>query len=181
MGVFRIKQTRDNVFQDPPFDPYNLTAPGAPLIVVRSSRMRWLLLCAGLALAIGCGAWWRAHLAREVAAVDPYVYFEIKAIGPDGRAVAGATVTSAGTQVGVTDSFGEWRRFVRVKLGRSLPLQLGKLQNGEAIAASRQLQIPATMPETGALSIKGRIEMVRVASGPISKAKKSALPSAVNR
>ena len=81
----------------------------------------------------------------------------------------------------MTDSFGEWRRFVRVKLGRSLPLQLGKLQNGEAIAASRQLQIPATMPETGALSIKGRIEMVRVASGPISKAKKSALPSAVNR
>ncbi|MCX6109944.1 MAG: hypothetical protein NTZ90_10130 [Proteobacteria bacterium] len=181
MGVFRIKQTRDNVFQDPTFDPYHLTAPEAPTIVVRPSMMRWLLLCASLALAIGCGAWWRAHLAREVAAADPYAYFEIKAIGPDGRAVAGATVTSAETPVGVTDSFGEWRRFVRVKLGSSLPLQLSKVQGGEAIAASRQLQIPAVMPETGALSIKGRIEMVRVASRPISKAKKSAPPSVVTR
>ena len=166
MGALRIKRTYDDLLQQVIIDRSAAPVPKYSPFLRRPSLVAAILVVAGLALAVTSAVFWRLSLAESVVAEEPFVYFEIKAIGPDGRAVAGAIVTSAGSEMGTTDSFGEWRRFVRVKLGASLPVQLSKVQAGETIAAMRNLAIPKVMPDAGALSIKGRIEMLRV--GPVA-------------
>ena len=167
MGALRIIRTQDDLLQQVIIDRSAAPVPKFSPYSGRPSLVATILVAAGLALAITSAVFWRVSLTNAVVAEEPFVYFEIKAIGPDGRAVAGAIVTSAGTEMGVTDSFGEWRRFVRVKLGATLPVQLTKVQAAETIAATRNLAIPTVMPDAGALSIKGRIELLRVGAVPI--------------
>lgn len=54
------------------------------------------------------------------------VMFEVRAIDPSGHPVAGAEVWLQEQQVGVTDSFGVWRRTMRVDSGAEAKLLFKK-------------------------------------------------------
>jgi hypothetical protein len=109
------------------------------------------------------------HRGTKDAVDAPYAYLEIRAVDVDGRPVAGAAVTREGhgaTELGVTDSFGEWRRFIRVRLGSSLALHFRKDLDGSgrlALAGVKTLDVPGQLPPDGELELTGNVQLVRTA------------------
>lgn len=89
----------------------------------------------------------------------PYVFFEVKAIDAEGHPVAGAKVKMSNHPMGVTDSFGEWRQFLRLKLGSSMTLSLDKTSQKGEIFASKNLVIPLRRPANGEVEMRQIIQM----------------------
>lgn len=103
-----------------------------------------------------------------------HAYFEIKAIDADGRPVAGANVVRGDEQVGVTDSFGEWRRFMRVVPGESFKVSLSKSTPEGDLVAVKNLAVPVRLPESGDLEVTGSVKMFHAGRAPEVRAKQEA-------
>jgi len=88
-----------------------------------------------------------------------FAYFEIKAIDPSGHPVAGALVRHGENRIGITDSFGEWRRFMRVQLGRSMAITISKKTPQGKLQATRNFAVPYKMPASGEIEVTGRIQL----------------------
>lgn len=115
-----------------------------------------VILC--LVTLIGVGVWQFWPAPEPVTA---FAYWEIRAIGPEGRPVAGAVVKQGETVLGHTDSFGEWRRYMRVRLGTTLPLSVFKKHGAGNLYATKNVAIPAFLPKTGELELKAQIGLQR--------------------
>lgn len=87
-----------------------------------------------------------------------YVYFELKVVDQEGHPISGAELSHHQQQIGVTDSFGEWRRFLRVDLGQAYSLKVSKNYRGEDLAVIKNFAIPvrASLDEK-AVEVSGRI------------------------
>jgi hypothetical protein len=104
------------------------------------------------------GILWLTPKAEEEA---NFAYLEMRAIGPQGRPVAGALVKQGETAVGHTDSFGEWRRYMKVKMGQTFVLSVSKKTADGQLVATKNIAIPAQMPKSGELEIKTQIGLLR--------------------
>ncbi|MCX6117136.1 MAG: hypothetical protein NT027_06320 [Proteobacteria bacterium] len=89
-----------------------------------------------------------------------YAYFEVRAVDQSGRPVAGAVVKNAGKKVGSTDSFGEWRRYMRVPLGAVIPIALSKKTNSEILAATKNFAVPLFKPEKSDIELRASIQLL---------------------
>ncbi len=94
---------------------------------VRSKRLRvnptlWAALFLGLILS-GFGV--LAFLNKKDLQA-PYVLVEVRALEESGHPVTAADVTINDQKMGVTDSFGEWRRYLQLHPGDELKVQLDK-------------------------------------------------------
>jgi hypothetical protein len=76
-------------------------------------------------------------LHREVG-----VYFDIKAIDHDGHPVSGAKVYTAAKTLGTTDSFGEWRTFMRLPQRTAITISMEKNLQGERLLVHKNFVIP---------------------------------------
>jgi hypothetical protein len=88
-----------------------------------------------------------------------HAYFEIKAIDVDGRPVAGANVVHNNEQVGSTDSFGEWRRFLRVTPGQTYRVELRKVTPSGELIAVKNLAVPANVAPDTDVELTGSVKM----------------------
>lgn len=77
---------------------------------------------------------------REVKA--PFVLVELRAVTPKGNPLAGAKVEFGDQQMGVTDSFGEWRRYLRLAPGTRVRVRMTKEHQGHTFLAENVLQVP---------------------------------------
>ena len=73
------------------------------------------------------------------------IYLEVKV--HDGRAhpVAGAALFYKEKLIGVTDSFGEWRRFLKLRPGSTLALLVRKSVAGNPIHITKNIAVPITI------------------------------------
>jgi hypothetical protein len=89
----------------------------------------------------------------------PFVLVEVRAIEETGHPVTAAKVSINNKSMGVTDSFGEWRRYLRLHPGEQLSVELYKA--GEpSYRGSRLLKVPKKRGGEQDLEVKASIEMV---------------------
>ncbi|WP_132317241.1 hypothetical protein [Pseudobacteriovorax antillogorgiicola] len=72
----------------------------------------------------------------------PFVLVEVRAISESGNPIAGADVFLEDKKFGVTDSFGEWRRYLRFRVGKQLDIRIRKQMENGIIQAYKQVQVP---------------------------------------
>lgn len=127
-----------------------------------SKSWRFGLVVISLSVLIGLLYWFAVGKVPD--APLPYVLFDLKAIDELGHPVAGAEVKVQGKISGITDSFGEWRRFMRSELGSRVQVEVEKQYEKRKIAVSRELQIPAEAPETGEVELTQTLQMSELAA-----------------
>lgn len=71
-----------------------------------------------------------------------FVFIEMKVINDKGHPVAGAEVLKSKESLGVTDSFGEWSRFLSEKRGAQFSLFVRKQVDNTWLGAKKTIFIP---------------------------------------
>ena len=99
-----------------------------------------------------------------------YAYFEVRAVDGAGRPVAGASVKNGGKKVGTTDSFGEWRRYMRVPLGATVPITISKATTGEPLYATKNFAVPPEKPEKSDMELRASVQLQTGAAGAVAAA-----------
>ena len=92
-------------------------------------------------------------LNREIK-VQSRILFEVKVIDESGRPVQGATVEKDDVKVGITDSFGEWRRYLQAESGSNLNLKISKKVGREMWKSSKKFFVPEVKRNLFALDDK---------------------------
>jgi hypothetical protein len=126
MGILRVKDNIDDMIDR---DPYELIDIDEPHQMVRRLAPQYYgaaFIGVLVAFVAAFTAFYNARTSTVDGGATVHAYFEIKAIDVDGRPVAGANVVHNNEQVGSTDSFGEWRRFLRVAPGQTYRVELKK-------------------------------------------------------
>ena len=159
MGVLRIKDDLNEVLIRDPYDLFTVDSPEPMPRKSRGEIMRAMTVGLFFATAVASVVFWQMQQRGSERTDDPFAYFEIKAIGADGRPVAGATVKNGSEELGLTDSFGEWRRFMRAHLGGTMVLTLTKKTDSGTLKALKNLAVPMKLPANGELELKSRVLM----------------------
>ena len=163
MGALRFNEDVDEILEKDPYELFQIDAPDRTVRSWSPGALRAAGLGAFVASLLAAFTFWHAK-RQGIEGVDvPYAYFEVKAIDPDGRPVAGATVKEGGKIVGVTDSFGEWRRFMPVTPGATVMLELSKKTLTGTLTAVKNLAVPPALPKSGDLELSGSVALQRAA------------------
>jgi hypothetical protein len=101
---------------------------------------------------------------------DSYAFFEVRAVDGAGRPVAGAVVLQGDRKLGVTDSFGEWRRYMKVTLGSTVPVAIAKRSNQENLVAVKNFAVPLVRPEKQDIELKASVQVIDESSQGAVKA-----------
>jgi hypothetical protein len=157
MGVLRIREAVDELVEKDPYELFSLDEPRARWL--RGGALKAALGGVVVACVTAGAVLWSARHQGDEGDAQPHAYFEVRVIDPDGRPVAGAKVRSGEKQLGVTDSFGEWRRFMRVTLGATVPLTISKKAGGGVLSAVKNLAVPARLPKDGELEVSGSVQL----------------------
>ncbi|HYX36553.1 MAG TPA: hypothetical protein VE954_25880 [Oligoflexus sp.] len=124
----------------------------------RSKRKRPLLLGLLFMLTFLAGFAALGYLRRPHMQA-PFVLVELRAIEETGHPVTAAKVSINNKTMGVTDSFGEWRRYLRMHPGEQLSVELYKA--GEpSYRGTRLLKVPKNRTGDHDFEVKASIEMV---------------------
>jgi hypothetical protein len=101
-----------------------------------------------------------AYLRRDVGQI-PYVLLEIRALEESGHPVTAADVLVNNKKMGVTDSFGEWRRYLQLGAGEEIEIDLKKK---DQLIGSKSVAIPKRQGERQDVELQVAIAMKRVYS-----------------
>lgn len=203
MGILQSKKVKSTKSQGiDPFDSYedpflekNLLADfgaarfkgdlfGSPESKQDGNIRRRLNFKRLLVIALFCGASgfviartkpWEYFARQEIV----YAYFELRALDTSGRPLAGAIVKNGGKRVGTTDSFGEWRRYMKVPLGATVPVTLAKKLPNQLLVATKNFAVPPTKPEKSDIELRGSVQL-QVADANDSFAKNAASMGSVD-
>jgi hypothetical protein len=136
-SYFELQQPFD-LFED----FHKSTGPAAyrqpPKARSNSTRL-WAVL--GFILLLGLGGWFLTSMQNNDGR-HPYVFLELRAVSPKGNPLAGVQVKINRKEMGLTDSFGEWRRYLRVKPGIKLNVEMMKKYRGYTFKARKRLTVP---------------------------------------
>ncbi len=125
----------------------------APRVRGFLKQYRWALLALSVAIAA------MMVLSSGPAAKAPFVFIEVRAIDPSGHPVAGARVALGKDIRGVTDSFGEWRRYLRLQPGADVLVQIKKNTRYGVFTAERSLKVPLKIPKNKEPEIRAAIQL----------------------
>jgi len=107
------------------------------------------------------GVFWVGSKFSKHFLKEPFVYFELKAIDGDGHPVAGADVWIENNRKGITDSFGEWRRYIRMQAGSSLQVRMKKDHQGQSLETLKNIVVPISSREgKKSLEVSGTITLL---------------------
>jgi hypothetical protein len=167
MSVLKIRENKDLIEQDP-FEMFTADEPWSEKKTEKVKRKPFrkrpeilgLLLVVFAVIAVTSSVTvWSSKQSGADKTQMPYAYLELRVIDMDGRPVAGAVVSNNKSSIGVTDSFGEWRRFMRVALGGNLRLTVSKTMKGKFVRSIKNVTIPVSLPVAGDLEIKSSLQM----------------------
>jgi hypothetical protein len=159
MGILRVKDSIDDIIDRDPYELINIDEPHQ--MVRRLAPQYYGAAFVGVLVAFVAAfvVFYNARSITKDSGPTVHAYFEIKAIDVDGRPVAGATVVHNDEQLGSTDSFGEWRRFLRVTPGQTYRVQLNKNTPSGQLVAVKNLAVPANVPENTDIELTGSVKM----------------------
>jgi hypothetical protein len=133
---------------------------GANVAPPQSRTIRWLAYLAIPLCALGFMAGqlksWKIFGDQSI----DFAYFEVRALDVSGHPIAGAVVKNEGKLVGTTDSFGEWRQYIPVKLGKTVSLSMAKKTERELLYSTKNFAIPPVKGEK--IEIRGTTQLVSV-------------------
>jgi hypothetical protein len=89
-----------------------------------------------------------------------YAYFEVRALDENGHPIAGAVVKNAGKRVGTTDSFGEWRRYMQVPLGSTVPISLTKKTAHQLLFVSKNFAVPPVKQDKNEIELRSSVQLI---------------------
>ena len=95
---------------------------------------------------------------NKPATKKPFVLVELRAINSSGNPIPGATVFFQKKKFGVTDSFGEWRRYLRLRPGRSLDIRITK-KGRTTLQARKTVVVPKVSSEDQEPELKVSLEL----------------------
>lgn len=160
MGIFKFKEDFNDQHDNDPYDLFTIApaAPKDPPNLLKRMRPEMLALgsfCLVLMSFTALFSLWSLNSPQSSSNEMPFAYFEIRAIDEHGKPVPGAVASFRGEKIGVTDTFGEWRRFMRVPLGEKILVKMKKkLPNNNFLAGEIKITVPNKLPEKGDLEIK---------------------------
>lgn len=121
-----------------------------------------------LVLGFGLFGWLkRPHLQTPIALV------EVRALEVNGHPVAAARLSINGKPMGVTDSFGEWRRYMRLAAGEQLLIELSK-SGQEQLRGKKTIRVGSL--RNGEKSPEVRVSIEMRGGAKIAKAPARAAP-----
>ncbi len=91
----------------------------------------------------------------------PYVLLELRTLDQGSHPVVGASVFYNGEQIGTTDAFGEWRKFMQVPFGTNLFLKVKKETSRAVYETEKELTVPTNFAENGEIRISSTIQLLR--------------------
>ena len=83
-----------------------------------------------------------------------HLCFRTRAISESGHPVAGADVRIQDKKLGVTDSFGEWRRYLKLKPGSQFDLQVIKEKDKVRYQGTKPVMIPHDINPSGGTELR---------------------------
>ncbi len=95
---------------------------------------------------------------RRPAMQTPFVLVDLRALEESGHPVTGARVSINKDPMGVTDSFGEWRRYLRLKAGDKIAIEVKK-DARVSLLGTKTLKVPSKKTEGQSLEVKATIEL----------------------
>ncbi len=104
---------------------------------------------------------------------SPYVLVEVRALEESGHPVTAADVTINDQKMGVTDSFGEWRRYLQLNPGEELKVHLDK--KGQ-LSGEKSVEIPSAKDGKQDIEVQVAINLARQ---NLSKTESKAVEKAV--
>jgi hypothetical protein len=161
MGVLKIKEDKD-LYEQESLDLFSIDEPWNQEVItappVKRSRLKkglipilaTTVLCVMVSSVV---SFWNTSSGPHIDKQMPYAYMELRVIDGDGRPVAGARVKNGTRVLGVTDSFGEWHRFLRVKLGKPVTLTVKKSRGNRELSGKKTINVPKTLPAQGELEL----------------------------
>lgn len=138
--------------------PIKMRPPRKP----KGSVWSTLGIASVVTLGIIGGAIWM--VSRERPKERPFVYFELRAINDGGHPLPGVEILGNQKRLGLTDSFGEWRKYLRVPLGSAVHFELSKDYPSGAIKASKTFSIPRAITQKGTLEMTGTVQLTSAQS-----------------
>lgn len=159
MPILRVKENFSDIIERDPYELIHIDEPHQVVRRVSPQYYRAAFVGVLVAFAAAFITFYKATSESKDALAQVHAYFEVKAIDGNGRPVAGATVKNGEDLVGVTDSFGEWRRFLRVTPGQTYRFHLTKNTANGQLVAIKNLAVPMKIPEQRDLELTGSVKM----------------------
>jgi hypothetical protein len=97
-----------------------------------------------------------------------FIYMELRALTPKGNPLAGAEVIIDQKQVGKTDSFGEWRRYLPAEGREQISLTMEKNYRGHLFSAAKLITVPEPVSRKREAEIKMSLTLRHVVSNTSS-------------
>ncbi len=175
--ILRItKKSKNHPFQDDDFNElgfddeflFRREAKSAPRRKsIRAYRYFWpgfvlaVLLLSGLCVA---SYWTIKHYFFPPGPVN--IFVEMKVIDEDGHPVAGAGIFHSKKRIGVSDSFGEWSRFMKAPLGSTFTLMIRKESGSNVMGALKTIGVPLYLQNGLEPHIKSNVHLTRNWTSP---------------
>lgn len=96
---------------------------------------------------------------QETIHPPPLVYVEIKALNERGHPVAGAQVKFGNISHGLTDAFGEWRRYLRFDINKKVSVRIVKESPHGNLVGGEVLKVKTTQMKPKEHILKSRIRL----------------------
>lgn len=96
-------------------------------------------------LAVGTGLLWPRSEVESAA--SRVILFEVKVLTPDRHPAAGTAIHLRDRHIGTTDTFGEWRRYIKVNPSQKLTLRFLKKTDQARLSSVYNFQIPASLDQ----------------------------------
>lgn len=103
----------------------------------------------------------QAHFAKSLSET-PFVLLEVRAVDQGSHPIAGAIVTQNGSEIGVTDAFGELRKFLQVPFGSDVQIKILKKKNSSLLTAEKNFIVPSSYPERGEIKLSSTLLLSKV-------------------
>ena len=109
---------------------------------VRKPMTRWFVALFAVVSLLSAGLFHKYNDDGDKSAMNAYFLVELRVIDNKGHPVAGAAIDIDAPAGGVTDTFGEWRSFLRLMPGGKLKVKISRAIAGKKIELQRTVSIP---------------------------------------
>ena len=181
MSLMHEKYNSDDLLRDDPVWLFeqDMLAGGRPAPSAgRPLSAKWLLLAFAALSLVSAGLFYKYYGDGDRAILSAYFLVELRVIDNKGHPVPGAAIEMDGPTQGVTDTFGEWRSFVRLMPGGKLKVKVSRAMGDKKLAMQRTVSIPDLKTRGQEPNVKVNITFNReMPDTPVAERAKVSSPS----
>ncbi len=150
------------------FDPDHIQPMANPSLSIKIRHYAARMLLPLCMIGTGVVLWWLSGFWQTTGFQPQIVYVEVKALSESGHPIAGAEV-EFGTATGITDAFGEWRRYLKVGHDDKIAVRVSKESAAGMLLGTKTINLPLPSQQGKEPEIKVRIRLLQ--AGKLNRAK----------